>query len=421
VIRALRLGSAATTEDGVDRYADLLRRRVQLTGAAPGARLARVTCDPLVDAAVIAALEGGPWSLVLVDGRLPAVERQRRIAVCGASHQVRDDLCLADLDGDGVDSDASVHIFTSGTTGPARTTPLSWPLLHASAAAVSQAVDLRRGDLWACALPLSHVAGLGVLLRCWSVGATPWLLDDAAPATLTGALDHGATHASLVARNLAQLLETVPARPLSSSLRCLMVGGGRTDPTLVARARAAGLPAVTTYGLSEAGSTVTLHRAGELPCHPGDAGWPLPHVSLRLDGDGQLFVRTVGGPEIPTGDFGRVEPDGRLVVLDRRSDRIVSGGENVSPDEVERVLGSFPGVQEACVVGVPDPQWGQRVAAAVRWSDAPRVQQLEDWARGRLAAWQRPREIHLWSGPLPRNALGKLLRREVRDRLSPGR
>lgn len=406
-----RPSGAVPTGSTLDAAIDRLR---PVLGSLPeGARAARTTGDPATDTAVIRACWDLRISLVLVDGRLPPAERERRLTASGAALQIGDDATTRPLAGRARDPQPSVHVFTSGTTAEARGVPLPWRLLDSSAAAVADAVDLRPDDVWACPLPLAHVAGLGVLLRCWRTGAVPLLLSEPGSETLADALA-GATHASLVARTLARLLDEVPRRPLSTSLRCVMVGGGRTDPDLVRRARSAGIPAVTTYGLTEAGSTVALQRLDGPPTAPGDAGWALPHVTLRLDDAGQLRVRPEGLPEVGTGDFARLEPDGRLVVLDRRADRIVSGGENVSPAEVEDVLDRCPGVAETCVVGLSDPAWGQRLAAVVRWSGAPDPPLLDSWARRHLAPWQRPKEQHRRSDPLPRSPLGKLLRRRVR-------
>jgi o-succinylbenzoate---CoA ligase len=395
----------------------------------PDGRVGLVTGPPGRTAAVLEALRGGPLSVVLVDGRLPGHEQTRRLTACGVAAVIAPGGMAQPAPGRTRDEQPSVLVFTSGTTAAARAVVLPWRALERSAAAVAQAVDLRPEDRWVCPLPLSHVAGLGVLLRCWQVGATPHLLDRPDPVVLASALA-GGSHASLVARSLARLLDEVPHRPLSRSLRLVMVGGGRTDPALITRARAAGIPAVTTYGMTEAGSTVTLHRPDVPSGAAGDAGWPLPHVDVTVDDSGRLLLSgdaLCSGydgepplrPPFDTGDFGRLEPDGRLVVLDRRTDRIVTGGENISPSEIEAVLDACPAVAESCVVGLPDPDWGQRLVAAVRWAGPEASDALRAWTAERLSPWQRPKELVARSEPLPRTALGKLVRAEVRASLTP--
>jgi len=338
-----------------------------------------------------------------------------------------------------------VVVFTSGTTARARAVVLPWDELEACAGAVVDAVGLRAGDRWICPLPLSHVGGLAVLLRCEQAGATA-VLEPFDPPALATALTNGATHVSLVARMLARLLEEQP-RLTAPALRLAMVGGGPTSPALVVRAREAGIPAVTTYGLTEAGSTVTLGRLDVVPTEAGDAGWPIAGRELRIGDDERIHLRgrglavrydpatseahaTRAAPDpfdaevalwrdgwLRSGDFGRLGADGRLVVLDRRVDRIVTGGENVAPGEVEQVLAASPGVRDVCVVGLPDPQWGQRVVAAVRWDGEPRRDDLQACALAGLLPWQRPKQIVDWEGELPRGDLGKLQRRRVRERL----
>jgi O-succinylbenzoic acid--CoA ligase len=339
-------------------------------------------------------------SVVLIDPRLSGEEQRSRRSVVAGTCDV-----------------PSAVLFTSGTTAQARPVVLPWELLEACAAAVVEAVDLRSGDRWFCPLPLSHVGGLAVLLRCDQAGATA-VLGDFSVSALADELAAGATHVSLVGRMLSRLLSEVPGAA-APALRLAMVGGGPTDPDLIARARAAGLAAVTTYGLTEAGSTVTLGRLDTLPTALGDAGWAVPGRELRIEDDGRLAVRGAGLVDwVDSGDYGRIEPDGRLIVADRRVDRIVTGGENVAPGEVERVLETAPGVLAVCVVGLPDRQWGQRVVAAVRWEGEPRRDELRACATARLLPWQRPRQLVDWRGEFPRGALGKLLRHRVREALS---
>lgn len=349
-------------------------------------------------------------SLVLVDPRLPAAEQARRRAFADRS-----------------DEEPGAVVFTSGTTSQARAVVLPWSALTECAEAVVEATGLRTGDAWLCPLPLSHVGGLSVLLRCALAGAEARLAPRFTPRSLADGLAGGVTHVSLVGRMLGRLLEEAHA-VAAPALRVAMVGGGPTDPALIVRARRAGLPAVTTYGLTEAGSTVTLGRLDAPPTEPGDAGWPIPGRELRIEPDGRVALRGAGlmwgydgvprpGDWLVSGDHGRLAPDGRLIVEDRRTDRIVTGGENVAPGEVEGVLAAVPGVLEACVVGLPDPSWGQRVVAVVVWEDAPGSERALEDAVGGLAPWQRPKDYVHRTQRLPRGPLGKLLRRTVRERL----
>ncbi len=329
---------------------------------------------------------------------------------------------------------SGVLVFTSGTTAEPRAVRLPMSSLLASAEAVIEALGPEAGDAWLSALPLAHVGGIGVVLRCALSGATMVLNDRFDPDKDADALaSHLVTHASFVPRMLDRVLQRLD-RIASPHLKTVMIGGGPSTPDLLRRARAAAIPVVTTWGLSEAASTVTVHRAGSCPDIEGSAGWPLPGVSVRIgepgpDGAGPIEVagptlmegydggEQVVGDWLRTGDIGRLLPDGRLVVLDRRRDLIVSGGENVAPSRVEAVLAEHPELDEVAVVGVPEPSWGEQVVAVVR----PRLGQqissdaVQAWAEDRLTAAERPRRIVVWPEPLPRNPTGKLLRHRLRQ------
>ncbi|MEE2828340.1 MAG: AMP-binding protein, partial [Myxococcota bacterium] len=334
-------------------------------------------------------------------------------------------------------------VFTSGTTGSPRATCLSWEALRNSAAGVVEVTGLERGDCWLTPLPLCHVGGVGVVLRCLAAGALAEIWERFEPEALTSRIRSGEiTHLSLVPRMLERLLDAASGGFTETALRWVLVGGGAVPPSLVERARRSGIPAVPTYGLTEAASTVTLQRVDEELLGPGDAGWPLPGRRLRIldpgpDGVGEIAVGgsvladrywgstdpgpLVEGGWLATGDFGRLTDDGRLVVADRRSDLIVSGGENVYPAALEARLSQLPGVEEACVVGLPDESWGQQVVAVLRFDseEEASLEAVQKWCRENLPAWECPRRWEVRIAALPRNRLGKLQRSRLRDELLP--
>jgi O-succinylbenzoic acid--CoA ligase len=224
-------------------------------------------------------------------------------------------------------------------------------------------------------------------------------------------MDGGATLVSLVPTMLARLLDAGLQRP--PRLRAMLLGGAPADPALLLRARAAGVPVAQTYGLTEACSQVTVSEPGEA----GTAGWPLPGTDVRIAEDGEIVVRgptVAGGHPLRTGDLGRLDERGRLTVIGRKADTIVSGGENVAPAEVEAVLLAHPAVAEAGVFGRADADWGEAVTARVvlRLGAAATPDELTAWCRERLAGFQVPKAVEL-AAALPRTASGKLLRREL--------
>jgi O-succinylbenzoic acid--CoA ligase len=198
------------------------------------------------------------------------------------------------------------------------------------------------------------------------------------------------------------------------ALRAVLLGGAPSDPALLARAAAAGVPVAQTYGLTEACSQVTTSEPGE----PETAGWPLPGVRVALEADGEILVSgptVAGGGVLRTGDLGHLDERGRLTVIGRKSDTIVTGGENVAPTEVEAVLLAHPDVAEAGVFARPHPEWGEAITARLRLRPGATVtaEALRAFSAERLAPFQVPKAIELTDAPLPRTASGKLLRAQL--------
>jgi O-succinylbenzoic acid--CoA ligase len=337
----------------------------------------------------------------------------------------------------------AVIVLSSGTTGRPRAAVLSTRALVASAEAWLAALPPATG--WLLAVGSAHVAGLGVIWRAALGGVPLVVLDRPDPEAIVAALrsDPRPSHVSLVPTTLARILEITGDAPPPETLRAVPLGGGPIDPALVRRALAAGWPVVPTYGLTEAGSGVTALPTSEAATHPDTAGRPLPGVSIRIDdpdadGIGEILVDSpgrfsgyLGDPEataagvsgdgwLRTGDLGRLDPGGRLIVVDRRTDRIVRGGENVSPAEVEAVLLMHPAIADAAVVARPDRTFGHvPVAAIVVRPDRPipTAADLDAFCRERLARYKIPVEFEQREA-LPRTSSGKLRRAALRDSLA---
>ena len=353
----------------------------------------------------------------------------------------------------------AVIVLTSGTTGRPRGVILSGRAMAASADAWLAGLPPATG--WLLALGLSHVAGLGILWRA-IVGHVPVRLVAAAePAAQLAAMtaEPAPSHVSLVPAQLARLLDAADDAGLTrppASLRAVLLGGGPIPPALVTRAVRAGWPVVPTYGLSETGSGATALATEEALDHANSAGRPLPGVRVMIDdpgpdGVGEILVETAsrfsrylgeapdtlgagadGGATadstarataaapVRTGDLGRLDADGRLFVVDRRVDRIVRGGENIAPAEVEAVLLAHSAVADAAVVGRPDDRWGHvPVAAVVLGARAPDPgdRALASHCRASLAGFKVP-VAFMRLDVLPRTASGKLRRDTVRPLLS---
>ncbi|HET7727609.1 MAG TPA: alpha/beta fold hydrolase [Candidatus Limnocylindrales bacterium] len=375
--------------------------------------------------------------LVLHDGSTPG-------AIDGVGGAART-LELASLDGPPLvapraASEAAVIVPTSGTTGTPKGAILTAANLLSSAGAWNGFLGATAGDAWLATLPLHHVAGLGIVHRAALAGAPIHVLPAFDAAVVRRALvKERVAFVPLVPTQLAAILDGRP--PEAPSLRAILLGGAPIPPGLVRRAVDAGLPVVPTYGLTEATSGVTALPASESPSAPGSSGRPLPGVDLRIDApsgeEGEILVRgsmvfagydgdeaaTAGVLDadgwLRTGDIGRLDADGRLAVLDRREDLLVSGGENVYPAQVEAVLAASPLVAEVAVAGRRHERWGRVPVAVVvpagHDGGVPPdrlVADLDRYARERLPRHAVPAGYGFVDA-LPRTAGGKVRRQEV--------
>jgi O-succinylbenzoic acid--CoA ligase len=336
-------------------------------------------------------------------------------------------------------------IFTSGTSGRPKGVVLTYANQYASAVASAFRIGTLPSDRWLCVLPLYHVGGLAILLRSALYGTGVILQRGFDVAQVNAAVDTGATLVSLVPTMLYRLLAARTAPP-PASLRLILLGGAAADPELVRRCQALNIPIATTYGLTEACSQVATQTAQATERKPGSVGRAVPGTHIRVlteagtvAASGEYGEIVVSGPTVMqgyfdnpqatshalregtlhTGDIGCFDEEGDLWIVQRRSDLIVTGGENVYPAEVEAVLRAFPNVQDACVVGIADAEWGQRVAAAVMPVSGAEIapEELLAFARGRLAGYKVPRVIRLLDA-LPLTASGKIERRAVQELLS---
>jgi O-succinylbenzoic acid--CoA ligase len=300
-------------------------------------------------------------------------------------------------------------IFTSGSTGTPKAALHTFGNHYLNAAGSNENISLAPGDRWLHSLPLYHVGGLSILFRCLLAGAAIAMPEHGAP---IGESVRGlrATHVSLVSTQLRRLLAEETDL---SGLRAVLMGGGPIPPSLVDRTLARGVPVHTSYGLTEMASQVTTTPPGASAGELRTAGRALPHREVRVSGAGEIQVRGAtlfagylrhGGTDLPledggwfpTGDLGEIDASGNLTVLGRRDNLFVSGGENVRPEEIEDALSRLPGVDEAVVVPVPDPEFGARPVAFVRRSAG-----AGDLARALEAVLPRfkiPKTFHEWEG-----------------------
>jgi O-succinylbenzoic acid--CoA ligase len=316
----------------------------------------------------------------------------------------------------------AVIIHTSGTTRAPRPIELTYGNFLWSALGSAVALGLDERERWLCALPVSHVGGLSILLRSAIYATSAIVHDRFEEDRVRQALEtQEVTLVSLVATTLARLLDAGLEHP--PALRCALTGGGPVPVALVARARGAGVPVSLTYGLTESCSQATTTPVAEVADAPLSAGPALFCTRVQIATDGEILIKgpTVAPAAIAddgwlhTGDLGELDDCARLLVTGRKADTIISGGENVAPAEVEAVLEAHPQVLEAAVLGRSDPQWGEAVTAIVvaREQGTVDAEELRAHCARVLAPYKVPKRVVLSSEPLPRTRSGKLLRREL--------
>jgi len=307
-------------------------------------------------------------------------------------------------------------VATSGSSGRPKQVVLSRAAVLASASA--SAARLGGTGRWLLALPSSYVAGLNVVVRSLVAGHRPVVLGDRTPVDVP--LSGGVV--SVVPTQLHRWLDSPADREALASFECVLVGGGPVDAALHARARGAGVRLVATYGMAETCGGCVYD------------GLPLDGVGLALAADGRvrltgpmLFEGYLDDPEAThevlvdgwfvTSDAGRIDEDGRLQVLGRVDDMVVSGGVNVPAAAVAARLREHPRVTSAEVVGLPDPEWGNRVVAVLSLAEPVgtlTLDEVRDWVAERHPRAWAPRDL-LVVPALPMLGNGKVDRLAVRE------
>ena len=380
--------------------------------------------------------------MVLLHPRSTAAERRRTLAATGtgifldpADLRLRPEVDPEPFEPLAIDPERPLAIVrTSGTAGPPKGVVLSRRAFAAAAQASAENLGWRGDDRWLLSLPVAHVGGLSILTRCLIARRTAVaepLPRFAAAAAARLVERRRITLLSLVPTMLRRLLDLDGWRP-PAHLRAILVGGAAVPPALLERAGRRGWPVLLTYGLTEACSQVATQRYGTAP-RSGRGAEPLPGVEVRIRGGvielrgPSLLSGYLPPPAEPvvtddgwlcTGDLGELDAEGRLHVLGRADEVIVTGGENVHPREVERALLEHPAITAACVFGVDDDEWGQAVAAALVADPPPGDRELLSFLAERLAPHRRPRWVAFLDA-LPATASGKEDRRLAARRAAP--
>lgn len=465
------------------RFADLgppvaaFCERLLARGIGPGARAALIAHNSVEAAIAIYALFELGVTLVPIHPRLTQAEVSALLEDGSADVVLREaDIADINVDRDRA-SDPSplldrirtsaacrapealgAIVHTSGTTGRPKGAMLSRGAILASAEQSASNLGFFDDDRWLLCMPICHIGGLSILTRCLLSRAAVILPSHASSrfdphAVIDAARRRRATLISVVPTMLRDMLDA-DANGALAGLRAALVGGAAAPIALLDECASRGVRALTTYGLTEACSQVTAQSPrSSLAVLPG-SGKALSCVSLRVardDGEdavpfevGRIQIRgpvvmrgywssrpsdaLADPPHVPapiagwfdTGDIGALDVEGHLHVHARRTDLIVTGGENVYPVEIEQAIELCPGVARALVFGVPDDRWGQIVAAAVVLDPARPADKDALFAElgARLAPHKRPRRA-CFVDSLPLTSSGKLDRASALKRLAP--
>jgi fatty-acyl-CoA synthase len=398
-----------------------------------------------------------PAVAIVDDDMVPRLGKVEGVTI--VSRTAFDAACRDYGDGDAeildVDHDIAVLLFTSGTTGEPKAAILRHRNLTSYVISTVDFLGAEEGEAALVSVPPYHIAGISAILTGAYSGRRIVYLDAFSPETwVETAVAEDVTHAMVVPTMLGRILDVLEARNESLPvLKAISYGGGRMPLQVIKRALRL-LPHVdfaNAYGLTETSSTISIlgpedhriaMRSDDLIVRRrlGSVGKPLPSLEVQIRGSdglrlgpdqsGEIFVRgeqvsgEYAGRKVTddegwfaTNDGGFMDAEGYLFIEGRLDDVIVRGGENLSPGEVEDVLRQHPGVADVAILGVPDDQWGEALAAVVvPVSARPTASELEAFVKARLRSSKTP-EVWEFRQALPYNDTGKLLRRQLKAEL----
>lgn len=459
---ALSFGDEQWTFQQLSEEAKKIARKLRWNGLNEGERIAllgRSTPEMvfIIHGCLLAGLE-----IVMLNSRLSSKEISWQLNDCGASTVIVHDEFIAhikeastpkltfsaiessDLQSITVTemwepSRTLTIMYTSGTTGFPKGVRQTAGNHTSSALSSVLNLGLAEDDIWLCTMPLFHISGFSILARSVIYGMGVRLYEKFDAKSIVEEIENGmATRISVVATGLHRILEQFEkngsvAHP---SFQTMLAGGGPVPDDYLRRAEQYKLPVLQTYGMTETSSQTATLSSEDALRKSGSAGKPLFFNQIKIrdvEQPGEFGEVLVMGPHVtpgyighaadrdpledgwlPTGDIGYIDDEGYLYIVDRRSDLIISGGENIYPAEIENVLISHPHVKEAGVCGRDHREWGSVPIAFIVGNEKLTALDMEEYCKRQLAGYKIPKAFH-FVDELPRNASNKLLRRELKE------
>lgn len=337
------------------------------------------------------------------------------------------------------------YFFTSGTSGKPKIVPLKRSQIFAAAQASSTNFRPEQNHFWLLCLPLNHVGGISIVLRSLIYGSAIYRMDVFHEEMIKEFLSVNTRFqaASLVPTMLKRMLDD-PLFKTHRDFKAILLGGGPTSETLLRKSVERGIPIVSSYGMTETCAQIAanplLKPSGTYtPIKSVGKVFPPNQMEIRDDsgkkqGPNESGTIWLKGPQVfdgyytkednkdrfdkkgwfKTGDFGHINGFGQLFIESRRTDLIITGGENVNPVEVEQAIEKIPSIKEAVVIGIPDEEWGQKVTAIITLSNGktPDLEEIRNQLKKDLTDFKLPKELRIVS-EIPRTQTGKVKRSEL--------
>lgn len=325
-------------------------------------------------------------------------------------------------------------MYTSGTTGKPKGVMQTFGNHWWSATGSMLNLGLQEGDSWLCAVPIFHISGLSILMRSVIYGIPVYLEEHFDAKRVDQFLRSGeVTIISVVTTMVQRLLDTY-TKSYHPKFRCMLLGGGPASKAILESCFAKGIPLIQSFGMTETASQIVTLPPEDALQKIGASGKPLFPAEVKISDQDEILLK---GPSITTGylhnvdvtreafdadgwfktgDMGYIDEDGFLFVLERRSDLIISGGENIYPSEIEHVLIAHPSIREAAVIGIVNDQWGEVPVAFIVASTTIPDKDIQHFCEQHLAKYKIPRSFYFLD-KLPKTASQKIQRHQLKKLL----